>query len=147
MTKIEDLPVAWRELGMRATDVRTLPGAAPETLAFFQCAADLERILSGRKPIGVIVQIGGDFEKVKSDASALWAVRVLDAWRKRGIMRRWKMTEGISTSAPICRLMSDSLETKDHFGGGNEDAARFVAARSVYPELPSDVRAELGECP
>ena len=31
--------------------------------------------------------------------------------------------------------------------GTDPDTARLAAAQAVYPELPADARAELGECP
>lgn len=88
-----------------------------------------------------------ELDALEADARALWSVRVLDAWRKRGVMRRWRMTEGISTSAPICRLSSDNNPHGSDYPGLDEDAARLAAALAVLPTLTDDVRADLGECP
>ena len=157
MSTIESLPKEWRERGIRATDTRAAPGAAPETMAFFQCAADLDRYLSERKPVGAIVQIGGDFEKVKSDARALWAVRVLDAWTADRERDEGPESASHTTERPtnpnngqwITVLFSgyEGDEDTRRFYGPAPDAARLAAARAVCHEIPADVRAELGECP
>lgn len=42
MRTTKSLPDEWRARGMRATEIRTLPGPAPESAAYYECAADLE---------------------------------------------------------------------------------------------------------
>lgn len=47
MTTIKDLPESWRQAAMRATDIRALPGVAPESVAYYQCARELETASHG----------------------------------------------------------------------------------------------------
>jgi hypothetical protein len=85
-------------------------------------------------------------ESILSDARELWAVRVLDAWRKGGIRRRWFMTEGISSSAPLCELTCDSKADRS-FGGEDEAGARLSAADVVWVDLPESIQTRIGAKP
>lgn len=82
--------------------------------------------------------------KHKADARALWAVRVLDA-RKRDYGDGWDGPLGPEMSADG-RWFVFAGGDHCHYGA-NEDAARHAAALAVFPTLPVDVRAALGECP
>lgn len=74
---------------------------------------------------------------VEADARALWAVRVLDRWRKQGIgKRRWTMTEAYDydgiISAHCCHVAWGDGD-KD-YAGDSEDAARIAAAKALVAE-------------
>ncbi len=87
-----------------------------------------------------------------TDARALWAVRVLDAFEddvpghlgpsaptrdmKRKPAQRWRVF-GAWTIAGVRSC---------HYGP-TPDAARLAAALAVFDSLPEDVRAKIGECP
>jgi hypothetical protein len=80
-------------------------------------------------------------ELKESDARALWAVRVLDAWSK---WRGYQWTINTSRPTTECQLHMPSVR---FFDGPSPDAAREAAALAVWPELPESVRAEIGERP
>lgn len=83
-----------------------------------------------------------------------WAVRVLDA-HGRSIEAspsqvHPKTISGAELDFHICvpmRVSKGTLFEWSIFYGANEDAARLAAALAVFPTLPADVRAELGEEP
>ena len=79
--------------------------------------------------------------KVEADARALWAVRVLDAWYWR--VEGW---EGPTPAPEHCASGWFVYLHESHWGS-DPDAARLAAAEAVFPELPADVRAKLGERP
>jgi hypothetical protein len=76
-----------------------------------------------------------------------WAVRVLDAWARERQARGYEVWDGGDGWEVIGRhMLSEEVE----FIGKRAptpDAARLAAAQAVYPTLPADVRAKLGECP
>jgi hypothetical protein len=82
---------------------------------------------------------------------ALWAVQVLDAWAGQHVgsggrlPMNWALWPDCGLQAGCCVMWSD--ETTRSFYGPTPDAARLHAAEAVWPELPADVRALLGECP
>jgi hypothetical protein len=86
-----------------------------------------------------------------ADARALWAVRVLDA--KLALMpaeTAWETNRGGSGAhyVDFTDGMRDTLDGPwDGCMGATPDAARLAAAEAVFPTLPADVRAELGERP
>lgn len=77
-----------------------------------------------------------------ADARALWAIRALDAWAE---LRGCGVTVIIDGKRYRCDV-SVPGETRDCYGKTRE-SARHAAALAVFPSLPADVRAELGECP
>ena len=90
-----------------------------------------------------------------SDARALWAVRVLDAWAERKPALAFT-TEFFGCAATGVPSEDDHSEdwacvarnsSALRYLGSTPDAARLAAADAVFPELPSDVRAKLGERP
>lgn len=87
-------------------------------------------------------------ERLRADARALWAVRVLDAWRmantRRQHVERSKDEAGRTWEV---ELYFERLNSKEFHYGLTPDAARHAAALAVLPTLPADVRAKLGECP
>jgi len=44
--RVTRLPETWRSRGMYLTNIRALPGPAPESVALYQCARDLEQALA-----------------------------------------------------------------------------------------------------
>ncbi len=86
----------------------------------------------------------------KDDARALWAVRVLDAWRREEpACRWWSMGESHDYDGPVSAhgcLLEWVGGSKDYVGA-DENAARLAAALAVLPSLSADARAKLGECP
>lgn len=75
-----------------------------------------------------------------------WSVRVLDAWRD--IRRQTREMRAVDMKRHTVALhfegRADSIE---YYTGVTEGAARNAAALAVFPTLPADVRAKLGECP
>jgi hypothetical protein len=90
---------------------------------------------------GALVRLG---EALEADARALWSVRVLDAkGSKRGAPAAYWYDEGLPDYwGWFHPWMPDGASTVK-----TPDAARLAAAQAVYQTLPTDVRAELGECP
>ncbi len=91
--------------------------------------------------------------KLRADARALWAVRVLDAWQQENVMRaepfRCYAPFDMEVDAPLnwlCTANADDGVSR-RFLALTPDAARLSAALAVFPSLPADVRAKLGECP
>ncbi len=106
-------------------------------------------------------------------ARALWAVRVLDAWRDSGpviqcwgkplkrsrLIRFYDDAAGrllLATIAVSCTAGAPGGQPGDtvsapeesvFFQGDTDHAARIAAAEAVWPELPESVRKELGEKP
>jgi hypothetical protein len=83
-----------------------------------------------------------------SDACALWAVRVLDAWaadRRRAVC--WSCAISRFTAGEHVVHVDGGIRGESYHYGPTPDAARLAAAQAVYPTLPADVRAELWECP
>ena len=72
-----------------------------------------------------------------------WAVRVLDAWAATG--KAYTMTPP-DAREPWGVVTDGKPRDGVHFGKTPDDA-RHAAALAVFPTLPADVRAELGECP
>ncbi len=74
-----------------------------------------------------------------------WATRVLDEGRP------WTVRPdlfGIFEGFEVCRINTYVVERDPVVGRGpTRDAARLAAAESVFPTLPADVRATLGERP
>lgn len=88
-------------------------------------------------------------ESILRVAREHWALLVLDAWRRHGIYRRWSMTEGITTSVPVCELTTANQAPR-HFVGAAADteaAARITAAESVWDDLPNEEKATIGAKP
>lgn len=84
-------------------------------------------------------------KKLRADARALWAVRVLDAHQAHiTIQLRTCLVPGYGWT--IRDGLDRPLNHVD-YRSPNPDAARLAAALAVFPELTADVRAELGECP
>jgi hypothetical protein len=92
-----------------------------------------------------------ELNELLADARALWAVRVLDA--KLALMpaeTAWETNRGGSGAhyVDFTDGMRDTLDGPwDGCMGATPDAARLAAAEAVFPTLPADVRAELGERP
>lgn len=85
-------------------------------------------------------------EGAPADARALWAVRVLDAWRKQSNLHRtWKM--GCPFYGESCILLDTRGYPDRACDAADEDTARLAASDAVWPELPADVRARIGERP
>ncbi len=85
-----------------------------------------------------------------ADARALWAVRVLDAYADAYSIP--SLGEHRNPPAPVAQGYAPACYFSIRPKGKaliapTRDAARLAAALAVYPELPADVRAELGECP
>lgn len=78
-----------------------------------------------------------------------WAVRVLDAWAKRG--RRSVKLRHAPQHADWSVICGEAGEPAYNVpavkGGSDPDAARLASAEAVWPELPESVRAELGGKP
>lgn len=86
-----------------------------------------------------VVQLALD---LRDAHDALWAVRVLDAWRRlTRNRRRWYM------SADGCVIELSWGDYTRSFDFADPDAARLAAAEAVFPELPADVRQAWGEKP
>lgn len=107
--------------------------------------------------------------KLAADARALWAVRVLGAWRenppsliaygkpmKRSRVVRYGECGGRLLLVTIAAMMpgvagdstdAEAREWSAWFDGPSDDAARLAAAEAVFPELPEAVRKEIGERP
>jgi hypothetical protein len=87
-------------------------------------------------------------KQLEADARALWAVRVLDAWRRAKAERGWSMPGTQFFAQEAVRLFdSEEGPGRQVFRGRTEDAARLAAADAVFDTLPADVRATLGERP
>jgi hypothetical protein len=89
-----------------------------------------------------------DNKRLTTDARALWAVRVLDAWRtantrRQHVERSW---DEAGTSWEV-ELYFERNGSNQFHHGATPAAARLAAAEAVYPTLPADVRATLGERP
>lgn len=82
-------------------------------------------------------------ELVREALRALWAVRVLDAWRK--VDRCRSVREFLDQSEHV-HLFEGTAYVRGSYGPA-PDAARLAAAEAVFPELPADVRAKLGDRP
>ncbi len=81
-------------------------------------------------------------DKLRADARALWSVRVLDEHAAH--------YNRVTPIAPTRTSRGDYQiwwHTGKQWFGATPDAARLAAALAVFPTLPADVRAELGECP
>jgi hypothetical protein len=98
-------------------------------------------------------KLPGDFD-LTADARALWSVRVLDKWALAGlpITRQCCPLPYLDAGSARWRCAPIEngcyLDTEKHWHTADTpDAARLAAARAVWPDLPADVRAELGECP
>jgi hypothetical protein len=85
--------------------------------------------------------------QLRSDARALWAVRVLDAWRKHSTLWWAVDNQGDEVSGSYWVVFTLAGSYRALAVGPSEDAARLAAAQTVFPTLPADVRAKLGECP
>ena len=70
--------------------------------------------------------------KLEADARALWAVRVLDAWAKEQLGRRW-CVEIADEDAWRCKLFGTSIKAGEHYGP-TPDAARIAAAEALVAE-------------
>jgi len=82
-----------------------------------------------------------------ADARALWAVRVLDAWRSQSGHRSWGMGETPYTDTPYrCELNQLHVEQLV-FTDCTDDAARLAAAQAVFPTLDRNAPNWPGECP
>ncbi len=78
-----------------------------------------------------------------------WAVRVLDAEaadRKRGVPFELHPNSLVPLPPDRAWYVFKPYTTIS-FYGPTPDAARLAAALAVFPSLPADVRAKLGECP
>lgn len=75
-----------------------------------------------------------------------WAMRVLDAWRSLDSRNTWWMTESVASREPRVMRAHDGMWLAQS-DATTPHAARLAAAKAVYPELPADVRTELGEHP
>ncbi len=86
----------------------------------------------------------------EADARALWAVRVLDAWLETldGTWRcgRWAANGEHGWRCELLYWKPNKTRSKT-FKGSDVHAARLAAAEAVFPTLPADVRAKLGEKP
>ena len=75
-------------------------------------------------------------------------MRVLDAWAERtgreAPSPAWYRGRKLNA---LTFYYGPDLERLGMFEGPTPDAARIAAADAVYPELPADVRAKLGERP
>lgn len=71
-----------------------------------------------------------------------WAVRVLDAWAAENSCDPFKTSPHNGASEWHC---TSAYENR-HYARSPE-GARHAAALAVFPTLPADVRAQLGECP
>ncbi len=87
---------------------------------------------------------------------ALWAVRVLDA--QLAALREdsdfgWEVSRvltgaGVYHYVEFCDGTRSAVDGPwDGTGGDSPDAARLAAAEAVFPTLPADERAKLGEMP
>lgn len=80
------------------------------------------------------------------DARARWAVRVLDRWPHGWRMGAWRYGEGPWHN--FCEVgLPDYCEKRFEDSDLSADAARIAAAEAVFPDLPADVRTNLGERP
>jgi hypothetical protein len=89
--------------------------------------------------------------QLEADARALWAVRVLDAWADQP-SARWQMKHYYDSRLRtgvfyLCHRSRAEDQFEAEHRGESADAARLAAAEAVFPELPADVRAKLGERP
>lgn len=86
--------------------------------------------------------------RLEADARALWAVRVLDAWSEKNpddtLAPRYR---GEPFTAPEIQWEAYIVTSGEWELFPSPDAARLAAAEAVFPELPADVRAKLGERP
>lgn len=88
-----------------------------------------------------------------NNARALWAVRVLDAWADAN--RNWPGPETVKCDYRRrgewgCMVGFEDLSRstrRQAYYATTPEAARLAAAQAVFPSLPADVRAKLGECP
>ena len=83
-----------------------------------------------------------------------WAVRVLDAQLAQlPTWSSWETTREATMIGPQWSVSFTDSDREsidgvwDETGDGTPDAARLAAARSVFPDLPEQVRRELGEEP
>jgi hypothetical protein len=85
--------------------------------------------------------------KLEADARAIWAVRVLDAWKRASRVTNVVKEFEASNGTVYC-VVYGLAETARCFEGLSDfDAARLAAAEAVFAGLPADVRAKLGERP
>lgn len=84
----------------------------------------------------------------RADARALWSVRVLDAWADfwhTDSPQPQRQNDGTFVVVWLDEILG--LVEEHERSGPTRDEARHAAALAVYPTLPADARAELGECP
>lgn len=81
-------------------------------------------------------------EQAQADDRALWAVRVLDAWIKAHSTK----TAPVAVPNPADGGWAVFVMGRE-FQGDDAYGARLAAADAVWPELPADVRARIGERP
>jgi hypothetical protein len=94
------------------------------------------------------------FAKLEADARARWSVRVLGAWGLLGRQTEETRTVKVrysgtykDTSVICARHAQPAYNCPAVKGDANPDAARLAAAEAVFPTLPADVRASIGEKP
>lgn len=104
---------------------------------------------SSARALAILRTARVDSDALLADARALWAVRVLDAWGRVESCVRVGMNDGPALDCWYVLLEYDSPRRPNlkRFTGETPDAARLAAADAVFPELPADVRAKLGERP
>lgn len=97
------------------------------------------------------IPVGGTVlqDRARVMARRDWDMRVLDAWRAAAVAPRKRAYEFderghlyICEWQPFARMG----QVRDKYNG-SPGAARHAAALAVFPALPDDKRAELGECP
>lgn len=77
-----------------------------------------------------------------------WAVRVLDAWAQQDPTRlTWVNFPEDDDVAPFVSLRRGHGERSVCYSGSTPDDSRLAAAEAVFPTLPAEKRAELGERP
>jgi hypothetical protein len=91
-------------------------------------------------------EVNAAVAKLEADARALWAARVSGAWVLAGHSARTACLRRTEAGRLSFATWEDGDDATDHFGP-TPDAAHLAAAEAVFPTLPADVRAQLGERP
>jgi hypothetical protein len=97
-------------------------------------------------------QVGAEMSRaLRADARALWSVRVLDAFKRQRRHGPYSYphrviefeadngTVYVDVTAPGFHQTFEDVKSFE--------ASRHAAALAVFPTLPAEVRAKLGECP
>lgn len=118
-----------------------------------------KQVESVREGLRRNVRMGAGLDDAQATADALlallrrdWAVRVLDRHGRALVAKHGAYHSGVD---PAVLQLSTGSFTVSWWGSAayrvgehrSEDAARMAAADAIFPELPAEVRTELGKRP